>query len=89
MLMFGLGVILAAPYGLLADRYGRKKTLCLGIPGFILNCVIMFVVMWFDDVFPLRATWASCLTFFFGGGPVVTIAVIFTMMADVTTEEER
>ncbi|CBF69657.1 hypothetical protein AN6344.2 [Aspergillus nidulans FGSC A4] len=84
-----LSVILAAPYGLLADRYGRKKTLCLGIPGFILNCVIMFVVMWFDDVFPLRATWASCLTFFFGGGPVVTIAVIFTMMADVTTEEER
>ncbi|KAL4749202.1 hypothetical protein BDW72DRAFT_178825 [Aspergillus terricola var. indicus] len=84
-----LSVILAAPYGLLADRYGRKKTLCLGIPGFILNCVIMFVVMWFDDVFPLRATWASCLTFVFGGGPVVTIAVIFTMMADVTTEEER
>ncbi|KAL5001289.1 major facilitator superfamily domain-containing protein [Aspergillus recurvatus] len=84
-----LSVILAAPYGLLADRYGRKKTLCLGIPGFVLNCVIMFVVMWFDDVFPLRATWASCLTFVFGGGPVVTIAVIFTMMADVTTEEER
>ncbi|KAL5051391.1 hypothetical protein BDW71DRAFT_170919 [Aspergillus fruticulosus] len=84
-----LSVILAAPYGLLADQYGRKKTLCLGIPGFILNCVIMFVVMWFDDVFPLRATWASCLTFVFGGGPVVTIAVIFTMMADVTTEEER
>ncbi|KAL4909971.1 hypothetical protein BDW74DRAFT_144130 [Aspergillus multicolor] len=84
-----MSVILAAPYGLLADRYGRKKTLCLGIPGFILNVVIMFVVMWFDNVFPLKATWASCLTFVFGGGPVVTIAVIYTMMSDVTTEEER
>ncbi|KAL4920109.1 MFS general substrate transporter [Aspergillus aurantiobrunneus] len=84
-----LSVLLAAPYGLLADRYGRKKALCFGIPGFILNCVIMFVVMWFSDVFPLRTVWASCLTFVFGGGPVVTVAIIFTMMADVTTEEER
>ncbi|KAL4803462.1 major facilitator superfamily domain-containing protein [Aspergillus unguis] len=84
-----LSVILAAPYGLLADRYGRKKVLCFGIPGFILNCAMLFVVMWWSDIFPLRAVWASCLTFLFGGGPVVTMAVIYTMMADVTTEEER
>ncbi|KAL4785385.1 major facilitator superfamily domain-containing protein [Aspergillus varians] len=84
-----LSILLAAPYGLLADRYGRKKALCFGIPGFVLNCVIMFVVMWFSDIFPLRAVWASCLTFVFGGGPVVTVAIIYTMMADVTTEDER
>ncbi|KAL2794981.1 major facilitator superfamily domain-containing protein [Aspergillus keveii] len=84
-----LSVLLAAPYGLLADRFGRKKALCFGIPGFVLNCLIMFVVMWFSDTIPLRAVWASCLTFVFGGGPVVTIAIIYTMMADVTTEEER
>ncbi|KAL4875079.1 major facilitator superfamily domain-containing protein [Aspergillus karnatakaensis] len=84
-----LSVILAAPYGLLADRLGRRKALCFGIPGFILNCVILFVVMWFSDVFPLRMVWTACLSYVFGGGPVVTMAVIFTMMADVTTEEER
>ncbi|KAL4933327.1 putative MFS transporter [Aspergillus undulatus] len=84
-----LSIILAAPYGLLADRYGRKKALCFGIPGFVLNCSINFGVMWFSDVFPLRAVWASCVTFVFGGGPVVTMAIIYTMMADVTTEEER
>ncbi|KAL3471960.1 major facilitator superfamily domain-containing protein [Aspergillus californicus] len=84
-----LSVFLAIPYGLFADRYGRRKTLCFGIPGFILNCVTMFVVMWFSDIFPLRAVWASCVTFVFGGGPVVTIAIIYTMMSDVTTEEER
>ncbi|KAL2863440.1 putative MFS transporter [Aspergillus lucknowensis] len=84
-----ISVFLAAPYGLLADRFGRKWALCFGIPGFILNCIIMFIVMWFSDIFPLRAVWASCLTFVFGGGPVVTLAIIYTMMADVTTEEER
>ncbi|KAL4941284.1 hypothetical protein BDV06DRAFT_5339 [Aspergillus oleicola] len=84
-----LSILLAAPYGLLADRYGRKKALCFGIPGFVLNCMINFGVMWFSDVFPLRTVWVSCLTFVFGGGPVVTVAIIYTMMADVTTEEER
>ncbi|KAI9376064.1 major facilitator superfamily domain-containing protein [Aspergillus egyptiacus] len=82
-------VFLAVPYGLFADRYGRKKTLCFGIPGLILNCLIMFSVMWFSDIFPLRAVWVSCVTFVFGGGPVVTVAIIYTMMADVTKEEER
>ncbi|KAL5335464.1 major facilitator superfamily domain-containing protein [Aspergillus crustosus] len=84
-----LSVILAAPYGLLADRLGRRKALCLGIPGFILNCFIMLGVMWFSDLVSLRWVWASCLAYVFGGGPVVTMAVVFTMMADVTTEEER
>ncbi|KAL4952555.1 major facilitator superfamily domain-containing protein [Aspergillus filifer] len=84
-----LSILLAAPYGLLADRYGRKKTLCFGIPGFVLNCMINFGVMWFSNIFPLRTVWVSCITFVFGGGPVVTIAIIYTMMSDVTTEEER
>lgn len=84
-----LGIFLAIPYGLLADRRGRKPTLCLSIPGFALNCIIMFVVMWYSDVFPLRAVWVSCLAWLFGGGPVVAFAIIWTMMSDVTTEEER
>lgn len=63
--------------------------LCFGIPGFMLNCAMVFVVIWYSEIFPLRAVWASCLTFVFGGGPVVTLAVIYTMMADVTTEGER
>ncbi|KAL2825223.1 MFS general substrate transporter [Aspergillus cavernicola] len=84
-----LSVLLAIPYGLFADRYGRRRTLCFGIPGFVLNCMIMFVVMWFSDIFPLRAVWVSCVAFVFGGGPVVTIAILYTMMSDVTMEEER
>ncbi|KAJ5585592.1 uncharacterized protein N7459_005392 [Penicillium hispanicum] len=84
-----LSALLAIPYGLLADRRGRKSTLVLGLPGFTLNSIITIAVMWFSDIFPLRAIWLSSLAWLLGGGPVVAFAIIWTMMADVTTESER
>lgn len=83
------GALMAIPYGLLADRRGRKSTLALGIPGFALNSIITIVVMWFSNIFPLRVLWLSSLAWLIGGGPVVAFAIIWTMMADVTTESER
>jgi MFS family permease len=84
-----LSAFLAIPYGLLADRIGRKPIICLSIPAFALNTGIMFAVMWYSDIFPLRAVWASCLAWLLGGGPVVAFAIIWTMMSDVTAEDER
>ncbi|KAJ5160912.1 uncharacterized protein N7482_007916 [Penicillium canariense] len=84
-----LSALMAIPYGLLADRRGRKSTLVLGIPGFFLNSIITVAVLWFSDIFPLRAIWLSSLAWLIGGGPVVSFAIIWTMMADVTSESER
>ncbi|KAJ5668671.1 hypothetical protein N7462_009741 [Penicillium macrosclerotiorum] len=84
-----LSALMAIPYGLLADRRGRKSTLVLGIPGFALNSMITVAVLWFNKIFPLRAVWLSSLAWLLGGGPVVAFAIIWTMMADVTTESER
>ena len=84
-----LCAVLAIPYGLLADRKGRKWTLLLSIPAFTLNAVIILCVLRFPEIFPLRAVWLSCLPWLSGGGPVVAFAIIWTMMADVTSEEER
>ncbi|PLN83339.1 MFS transporter [Aspergillus taichungensis] len=84
-----LSIFLAIPYGLMADRSGRKPTIMLSIPGFFLNCLVNLVVIWYSDVLPLRAVWASSLAWLIGGGPVVAFAVAWTMMSDVTTEEER
>ncbi|CEJ62285.1 hypothetical protein PMG11_10787 [Penicillium brasilianum] len=84
-----LSALMAFPYGLLADRRGRKSTLSLGVPGFFLNSVITIVVLWFSDILPLRAVWLSSLAWLIGGGPVVAFAIIWTMMADVTSEAER
>lgn len=82
-------IVLAVPYCLLADRYGRKPTICLSIPGFVLNIAICGVILWFSDIFPLRAVWLSSLAWLLGGGVVVAAAIIWTMMADVTTETQR
>ncbi|KAI2790587.1 hypothetical protein POX_d06108 [Penicillium oxalicum] len=84
-----LSALMAFPYGLLADRRGRKSTLILGVPGFFLNSLITIVVLWFSNVLPLRAVWLSSLAWLIGGGPVVAFAIIWTMMADVTNEAER
>ncbi|KAJ5129927.1 Major facilitator superfamily domain general substrate transporter [Penicillium bovifimosum] len=84
-----LSALLAIPYGLLADRHGRKSTLALSLPGFGLNALLTLVILWFSDFFPLRALWFTALTWLLGGGPVVSFAIIWTMMADVTNEAER
>lgn len=84
-----LCLLLAIPYGLMADRYGRKPTVCLVIPGYMISVVITFVVLWFSETIPLRAVWLSTLSSFIGGGPAVAFAVVWTMMSDVTSEEER
>lgn len=84
-----IGIFLAIPYGLLADRMGRKPTILLSIPGFILNMVSTLVVLWFSNVFPLRAVWFSSLAWLLGGGLVVAAALVWTMMADVTTDAQR
>ncbi|KAH8690266.1 putative MFS transporter [Talaromyces proteolyticus] len=82
-------ILLALPYGLLADRIGRKPTILLSIPGFLLNMAMMGIVLWWSDIFPLRAIWLSAIAWLFGGGLVVAAAVVWTMMTDVTTEAQR
>jgi MFS family permease len=82
-------ILLAIPYGLMSDRIGRKPTIMLSIPGFILNMIISGTVLWWSNIFPLRAIWISALAWLFGGGLVVAAALVWTMMADVTTEKQR
>lgn len=84
-----LCMVLAIPYGLMADRYGRKPTVCLVVPGHMVSVAITFVVLWYSDTIPLRAVWLSALGTFIGGGPAVAFAIVWTMMSDVTTEDER
>ncbi|KAG2005221.1 hypothetical protein GB937_008917 [Aspergillus fischeri] len=83
------GVLCAIPYGLLADRYGRRRAIRLTIPGFLLNAIITNSVLWFSDTFPPRAIWLAALSWTIGGGPTVAMALLWTMLADHTTDSNR
>ncbi|KAE8400086.1 putative MFS transporter [Aspergillus pseudonomiae] len=84
-----LSALCAIPYGMLADRYGRRQALRLTVPGFILNAIITNSVLWFSDLFPLRTIWLAALSWAIGGGPTVAVVAIWTMIADLTTGSTR
>ncbi|PYI15328.1 putative MFS transporter [Aspergillus violaceofuscus CBS 115571] len=84
-----LCAICAIPYGLLADRYGRRRAIRLTVPGFLLNAIITNSVLWFSGIFPLRAIWFAALSWIIGGGPAVALVVIWAMLADLATDAQR
>ncbi|KAH6722247.1 major facilitator superfamily domain-containing protein [Leptodontidium sp. 2 PMI_412] len=77
------------PYGLLADRIGRKPVIILSLIGLLLNACWDITVMWFWKTIPLRAIWADVIFTFIGGGDAVTLMVFYATISDITTEENR
>ena len=61
----------------------------LSIPAVWLYSGYLFVIMWFDNIFPLRMVWAGAALFAIGGGPPVISALVWTIVADVATEQQR
>ncbi|KAJ5199115.1 MFS transporter [Penicillium cf. griseofulvum] len=84
-----LCAICAIPYGILADRYGLRRAIRFTVPGFFLNAVITISVLWFSNALPLRAIWLAAFSWIIGGGPSVALIVIWTMLADLTTDAQR
>lgn len=55
----------------------------------MLNALITNSVLWFSDIFPLRAIWLASLSWIIGGGPTVALLVVWTMLADLSTDDKR
>ncbi|KJZ76344.1 hypothetical protein HIM_04426 [Hirsutella minnesotensis 3608] len=83
------GLLMAVPYGMLADRYGRKVILCLSLFGMLLVQMTDVVIFLNPESFHYRLVWLDSLWIFIGGGPVVYMALLFTMANDVSTETQR
>ncbi|KAJ1716094.1 hypothetical protein G4B11_010593 [Aspergillus flavus] len=79
----------ALPYGLLADRYGRKLAIRLASVGFVFNSVLSFAPIWLPNIFPLRTMWFGAVGWVLGGGPVLLFALFWSMIADATADSER
>jgi len=83
------GFLLVFPYGVLADRIGRKKVLLLSVLGIVLCDTFKLLVTWQPNYFPLRAIWLAPLFRLLGGGDAVAATVVLAALADVYTEQDR
>jgi MFS family permease len=80
-------LLLFMPYGLLADRIGRKPIFILSLSGILLGELSNVAIMWWWRVFPLRLVWLTPAWQILGGSTPVASAMLFASVADVTPEE--
>ncbi|PYI01240.1 adenylate cyclase [Aspergillus sclerotiicarbonarius CBS 121057] len=83
------GILFAVPYGVLADRIGRRPVLLLCALGFTLSDVWVKIVCWFSDKLPLRLIWLAPVAEVVGGGTQVATSIMFVMLADIFDDEEQ
>lgn len=83
------GLFAAIPYGIIADRYGRRPIFFLVILGAVLQDIICKVVLSRPDAFAPRLIWLSSLATFVGGGDAVASSMVFLVVADVAPPDQR
>lgn len=83
------GFITAIPFGMAADRYGRRPVLLVAILGALLQDVIMKAILWRPDLFSPRLVWLSSAALLVGGGDAVAGSMIFLVVADVAPARQR
>jgi hypothetical protein len=57
--------------------------------GILVGALIELAVVYWNKIFPITAIWASAAGQLIGGGNGVLIAVVLSMIADTTNEEDR
>ncbi|KAL1852842.1 hypothetical protein Daus18300_012005 [Diaporthe australafricana] len=83
------GLVVAIPFGIMADRYGRRPILLLAILGALLQDIVSKIVLWHADVVSPRAIWLSSAALFVGGGDAVSGSMVFLVVADVALPQQR
>ncbi|GKZ22856.1 hypothetical protein AbraIFM66951_004980 [Aspergillus brasiliensis] len=83
------GIVLALPYGFLADRVGRKPILLLSLTGLLMEELAIRVVCWCSAVLPLRTVWVTPIFQLVGGGPQLSTAMAYAMITDVVPVSKR
>ncbi|KAH7091603.1 hypothetical protein FB567DRAFT_490630 [Paraphoma chrysanthemicola] len=82
------GMVLAVPFGTLADRVGRKWIFTASLFGLQLSSAWTLLICYFKTL-PLQLTWFSSAFFLLGGGPLVAVAIVMAMLADIVPPERR
>lgn len=82
------GMLLAVPFGALADTWGRKWIFAAALMGLQLGSAWVLLVCYLQSL-PLQWTWLSSMFSVIGGGSTVAVAVGMTMISDATPPDKR
>ncbi|KAK7209942.1 hypothetical protein V2G26_017120 [Clonostachys chloroleuca] len=82
-------LLVQVPYGLLADHSGRRLVLFLSIAGLTLMVTWNIFILWFSDIFSIWLMIPGYILLLIGGGATMVAAMVWTIVTDVTREEER
>ncbi|KAI9690975.1 MAG: hypothetical protein M1822_008595 [Bathelium mastoideum] len=82
-------LLLAIPYGWLADKYGRRGIIIVSLVSYWIRSALIMVICYFWQTLPLKLTWATSIHAVFGGGTPVASALALTMVSDMAPEEQR
>lgn len=82
------GILLAVPYGTLADRIGRKWIFTASLFGLQLGNAWVLMICYLKYL-PLQLTWFSSAFYCIGGGPIVAMAIGICMISDIAPPDKR
>lgn len=77
------------PYGLLADRIGRRPVFVLAVAGLLLANCWSLVVLRFWRTIPVRLLWLSPIFTLIGGSEVVASMMFYAIGSDITPQARR
>ncbi|OKL56129.1 hypothetical protein UA08_08722 [Talaromyces atroroseus] len=80
-------IALALPYGVLADKIGRKPVLIMALFSLVACELWTRIVCWFN--LPIRTVWMAGLFQLLGGGEAMATSMLLTLVADVISPEQR
>lgn len=85
------GLFLTVPYGILADKIGRKPVLVLSLFGLIIGLAWQYLVAFLAQRDRMNIQWSLASNAFniIGGGGAVPVAMSLTMLADAVPPAQR
>ncbi|KAF4455609.1 hypothetical protein F53441_2133 [Fusarium austroafricanum] len=85
----GVPIITQFPYGIVADKYGRRLVLFLAMLGCCLSTAWLLMVLLFPNIFSIWAILGGSLFLVIGGGGQMAVAMVYTIVADIVPVDQR
>lgn len=83
------GVVVAVPFGLLADRYGRRLITIVAMIGEMLAIAWQLIIFQFYNTFHSKDLMTASAFRLIGGGAAIIGALVMALIADSVSDERR